>query len=209
MRSTNLHATSERQVVSPNHLTQSAQERPLQSVPTPSQAAIKATKALRARHQLKFITNAATQVELQRNKDGIPTIYFEQASIKKVSNVRQGDWENKIIFQITAENELYQLADFLTGRLQLDNDKLEFKYHGKGNNKSLSIIKNKNNGQYDGSIMVSLSEGGSRYSGVIHPTGIIQMTTLIFKAFAARFGISVTDAIAILNKCPVSEAPKA
>ncbi|MEQ6343248.1 hypothetical protein [Vibrio cyclitrophicus] len=63
-----------------------------QNLPTQSSSNHQMSKADRAAVQLKFITNAALQVELTTNKDGIPTIDFEQTKIKKMNGVRQGDW---------------------------------------------------------------------------------------------------------------------
>lgn len=172
-----------------------------QILPTQSPANHQMSKADRAAVQLKFITNAALQVELTTNKDGIPTIDFEQTIIKKVGGVRQGDWDEKIHFQINPNTELKQLIDFVTNRI---NEKaLIFKYHGKMNNKSLHLKKN-----IDGSLMFNLSEGNKQYSGVVQPTGITQILTLMFKAYSDRFRISIVDAISILNKSPCSELPK-
>ncbi|WP_122053623.1 hypothetical protein [Vibrio sp. Evd11] len=172
-----------------------------QDLPTQSSNNHQMSKADRASVQLKFITNAALQVELTSNKDGIPTIDFEQTKIKKVGGVRQGDWGEKIHFQINPNTELKQLIDFVTNRIH--EKTLTFKYHGKMNNKSLNLIKND-----DGSLMFNLSEGNKHYSGVVQPTGITQILTLMFKAYSDRFRISIVDAISILNKSPCSELPK-
>ncbi|MEQ6343149.1 hypothetical protein [Vibrio cyclitrophicus] len=111
------------------------------------------------------------------------------------------DWAEKIHFQINPNTELKQLIDFVTNRIQ--GNTLTFKYHGTMNNKSLNITKNT-----DGSLMFNLSEGSKHYSGVVQPTGITQILTLMFKAYGDRFRISIVDAISILNKSPCSELPK-
>jgi hypothetical protein len=159
------------------------------------------TKAQRSAVQLKIITNAATQIELASTKDEIPTLYFEQAPIKKVGQQKQGDWDRKIIFQISPLTELYQLIDFLINKNQ--NQEIAFKYHGKNNNKTLRIKKNS-----DGSMMIGIGEASNHYSGVIHPTAIVQFITLAYKAYADRFNISIGEAMAIINKSPKCEIPK-
>ncbi|QFT13379.1 hypothetical protein [Vibrio sp. THAF190c] len=155
----------------------------------------------RAAIQIKAITNAATQIELGETKDEIPTLTFEQTCIKVVLGKRQGDWNKKIIFQLSPDTELQQLIDFLTHRIH--ENELCFKYHGKDNNKSMRLTKNE-----DGSVMLGLSEGQKRHNGVLQPTKVSQLLILAYKAYGGRFNLSMVDTISVLNKSPISEKPK-
>lgn len=155
----------------------------------------------RAAVQIKFITNAATQVELLETKNGIPTLHFEQAPIVTKQGQRQGNWSSKVIFQLSPNTELQQFIDFLTNRITAKS--IKFKFHGTENNKTMSLTKNN-----DGTLMLGLSHGPKSQSGVIQPTGVSQILLLAYKAYADRFMVSVSDVICILNNSPVAELPK-
>lgn len=159
------------------------------------------TKKERAAVQIKFITNAATQVELSETRDEIPTLHFEQTTVKNLSGAKKCDWDNKIIFHLSPNTELLQFIDFLTSRIK--QTEMKFKYHGQQNNKAMHLKKNQ-----DGSLMVGLSHGDKYVKGNIQPTGVAQILTLAYKAYADRFNISIVDAISLLNKSPVAELPK-
>lgn len=185
----------------PTHSTPPHYNAPVQSQANSEQPKKALTKKERAAIQIKFITNAATQVELSETKDEVPTLHFEQTTVKKVSGSKKCDWANKIIFHLSPNTELLQFIDFLTNRIA--QPEVMFKYHGQQNNKSMRLTKNK-----DGSLMVGLSFGSKHLSGNIQPTGVAQILTLAYKAYADRFNISIVDAISLLNKSPVAEIPK-
>lgn len=148
-----------------------------------------------------FSKSSAIQLTLKKSRQGIPTIYVEHAPVIVNGRDKRGDWTNKIIFMVDFEVELLQAIHFLNGKMQ--SDRISFDFHGSQSNKSLALAKNQ-----DGTVMIRTSEGQKNQNIVVQPTVITQILTLLYKAYAERFGLTVVDAVSLLNVAPVSQAPK-
>ena len=173
----------------------------------PQAIAEQLNKANRASIQIKFITNGAVECNLERTSEGIPTVGFQVANVITEDRKRMGDWSNKFQFQLHPDHELIQLIHYLTGRLVIKESEygLQFKYHGKHNDKMMTFKFNS-----DGSLVVNgiQKKAELKCNATIKPTAVAQLITLAYKAYAAHFKISVLEAITLLKMSPVAEAPK-
>lgn len=157
--------------------------------------------------QLKFITNGAIEVNLERTSKEVPTLGFQLANVIKKGEQRQGDWSKKFAFQLNPDHELIQLIHVLTRKIDTTQLQygIQFKYHGASNDKMLSFKFNQ-----DGSLRINGMQKSNnlQVGATIQPTAVAQMITLAFKAYAYRYKISVIEAISLLNMAPIAELPK-
>jgi hypothetical protein len=130
----------------------------------------------------------ALQIQLGNNRQGVPTMSFE---IAPLAADNKAIWGDKWTVQLTPK-EVRSLLNALFG---LGANSFSTKFHGDNNNKALTIH---NNGTSGVSITVVYAQ--STRTQLLSEFEGEDVAVWVLRALANRWGVTVTDALALLRQ---------
>ncbi|BBA64764.1 hypothetical protein [Escherichia coli] len=119
-------------------------------------------------------------------KKSVMTVNVEMAKLTGAT----ADWENKIYLQLS-QYELRHFCELLFGLRKT----AEFKYHGAGKNKGLTIHNNGAQG-----VMLVISEAGITLQHLLSHDQRIELGAFVIRRLALSWQVSVSDVLAILRQ---------